>query len=318
MSTSHSTTPTKRCSTCGEWKSLTPEYWTREAKSPDGYHYRCKSCKRRYDENARRKKSIPVRRTPHVDGMKRCSYCKEWKPATHDFFGVDRRNWDGFQSACRVCGSAIAKRTRDPVRKHQYYLSYYLANADAIRRRTNAYYYANIDAAKEQRRRWRERNADKLREQKRQYRIKNRDRLLEKDRRYRAEHRDAKREQDALYYRNNRERYYVHAYNRRARKRSLPATFTRKDMKRALKYFNGCCAYCGQQRDFWDNLHADHFIPLSSPECPGTIPTNMLPACKHCNLTKSNRAPDEWLVWKFGKRRAKSILARIQAYFDTL
>lgn len=65
-------------------------------------------------------------------------------------------------------------------------------------------------------------------------------------------------------------------------------------------------------------LHQDHYVPLSSPLCEGTTPTNILPACQTCNQSKSDMQPEAWLIRHFGKRRAKVILARVRAYFDAV
>jgi hypothetical protein len=108
---------------------------------------------------------------------------------------------------------------------------------------------------------------------------------------------------------------------RRTRKKGLPSAFTGEDWLRSLNYFNGCCAVCGHPlRDLF-GMHtaaADHWIPLSSPNCPGTVPTNIVPLCHGeggCNNTKHASEPVEWLARTFGKRRAKTILNRIEAYF---
>jgi hypothetical protein len=105
----------------------------------------------------------------------------------------------------------------------------------------------------------------------------------------------------------------------RARKRDLPDNFTSTDWEYALTYFHGCCAVCGRPPGLWHTLAADHWIPLSSPNCPGTIPTNIVPLChgiNGCNNSKQDRDPVEWLSWKLGSREAKRKLAQILAYFS--
>src|SRR5581483_2176482 len=56
-----------------------------------------------------------------------------------------------------------------------------------------------------------------------------------------------------------------------ARKRSLPDTFTERDWQRALEYWDYKCAVCGRPRGLWHTLAADHWIPLTAPDCPGTV-----------------------------------------------
>lgn len=108
---------------------------------------------------------------------------------------------------------------------------------------------------------------------------------------------------------------------RRVRKVSLSDQFSQEDWNRALAHFEGCCAVCGRSIGLWHTLAMDHWIPVTDPTCPGTVPTNIIPLChgiNGCNNSKKDRDPVEWLTWKFGSRKAKRILARIQAYFDSL
>ncbi|MCC7449817.1 MAG: hypothetical protein IT324_20525 [Anaerolineae bacterium] len=102
------------------------------------------------------------------------------------------------------------------------------------------------------------------------------------------------------------------------RKRSLPDTFTKADWQRALEYWDYRCAVCNRPRGLWHTLTADHWIPLNSPDCPGTVSTNLIPLCHGqdgCNNSKSGTNPDVWLDKKFGKRKAAEKRAEIEAYF---
>jgi hypothetical protein len=105
---------------------------------------------------------------------------------------------------------------------------------------------------------------------------------------------------------------------RRGRVHALPNTITPQDWIYTLDYFNGCCAVCGRPAGLWHTMAMDHWIPVTSPLCPGTIPTNIIPLCHGidgCNNSKHNYDAVEWLNGKFGKRKAKQILERINAYF---
>jgi HNH endonuclease len=74
-----------------------------------------------------------------------------------------------------------------------------------------------------------------------------------------------------------------------ARKSGLRADFTRKDWVIAVEHFNGCCAYCGRERE----LHQDHFVP--STKGGGYTKKNIVPACQTCNSRKGNKHPSNWL-----------------------
>jgi hypothetical protein len=105
---------------------------------------------------------------------------------------------------------------------------------------------------------------------------------------------------------------------RRTRVQELPATFTPEDEAFMLQYWSYACAACGNQNGFEWFLALDHWIPVKSPECPGTIATNMIPLCHGtggCNNSKHNLPPEEWLVRRFGARKAKAIAKKVQEYF---
>src|SRR5690606_3096376 len=142
-----------------------------------------------------------------------------------------------------------------------------------------------------------------------------------------------KRQLDREYYRKNKHKIqlrqlkwgYQNPEKKRAlsqrylaHKRALPALFTGDDWQRALDHFNGCCAYCSDPPGLWNRLTAEHYIPVTSPECPGTVPTNIVPACQSCNSSKNNTPPEAWLRRKFGRKRAAAIKADIERYFALL
>jgi hypothetical protein len=105
----------------------------------------------------------------------------------------------------------------------------------------------------------------------------------------------------------------------RARRRSLPNSFTTTDWDRAVEYWALACAVCERPRGLWHTLSQDHWVPLTHPNCPGTIATNMLPLCygaDGCNNSKGKKDPNDWLIEKLGKRKGKKKLRQIQTYFD--
>lgn len=108
---------------------------------------------------------------------------------------------------------------------------------------------------------------------------------------------------------------------RRARVRELPYQWTKQDWQVCLDYWGNRCAVCGRTDDFWTKLVRDHWQPITKGGA--TVPGNIVPLCHSfpggeggCNNSKSNRDPLNWLTEKYGKRKAKQIIARIEAYFD--
>jgi hypothetical protein len=104
-----------------------------------------------------------------------------------------------------------------------------------------------------------------------------------------------------------------------ARKRELPNTFTTQQWRTALDYWDHRCAVCERPRGLWHTVAADHWVPLTAPDCPGTMPTNIVPLCHGadgCNNSKGAKRPEVWLQQKLGKRRGNKKLAQINSYFD--
>ena len=231
-------------------------------------------------------------------GMLQCTTCGEVKPATLDFFIANRHRSLGINPTCRKCArDKYEGERRNKGQKKQRLLSsdgyrtcskcertfpetteYFVYGR--TRKRFNCYCKQCANA-----------NNKKLR------------RLNpELSRYYTQKWEEAHPEK-------NKER----SHRRRARKYSLPATFTADNWKLALKSFHGCCAYCGNPPSLFDLhtvLHQDHYIPVSRDG--GYTPDNILPACQNCNLSKNDSDPVEWLTSRFGPRKAKRILARVQ------
>ena|SRR5690554_3018248 len=107
-------------------------------------------------------------------------------------------------------------------------------------------------------------------------------------------------------------------HKKRARKHGLPVHFCPTDFRAALRYFNFCCAYCGQPETAFEyGLTVDHFLPLGNSGAGGTTVYNILPACPTCNNDKAHRNPYDWLLERFGEARALEIADQIEMYFDS-
>jgi hypothetical protein len=267
--------------------------------------------------------------TSSISVFKRCTKCGVEYPSTAEYFNRTKNTKSGLVSNCRKC-SRQQKTEYNRSRGHKPRTFSVVENG--MRRCTkcgewkpNSLEHFNRDSQKadgvspyckdcdyQNTQRWRQENPEKQ---------------LAKSRRESAAMTPLRREQRREYYRKYARRAVesgrtkVVFNRRRARKHSLPDTLTHAEWQNALAYFGNCCAVCGRPRGLWHTIAADHWIPLASPNCPGTVKENMIPLCHGidgCNNSKNDIDPSEWLILKFGKRRAKQILARIQAYFDSL
>ncbi len=242
------------------------------------------------------------------DGYKRCNQGENCKhpdgpilPQCEFAPRKDTRK-PSLRGECRICVSFRLHLNRE-------------AHLEERKTKDRAYHHANLERRHAQNREWRSEHREEYKAQQAVYREQKREELRLYARDYAAKN----PEKLAAYRRTHRDVLRVHCQRRQARKLDLPDTFTVEDLGIALGYFHGVCAYCGHPAGLFDYhqvLHADHYVPLNDPACPGTVPGNMVPACQSCNESKGHKNPRDWLVWKFGKREGGKIEQRILAFFD--
>lgn len=340
----------KCCAKCDTWHPATAKYFRKE-------RYGLADCLKCYNAHARQlekyrnsRKLSPKSGILYIpQSLKCCTKCGEWKLASVPSFKIHKKGRALLTGWCRECYkarwrewakgkeqelSAKGKAYHNAHREHHLEKSkeWKRRNKERVLNYTREYHnkpevkkrysalqkkYRNKEGAKErQARRYKEyrtANKDKIAAQ---------NRLKRADPRYKEQH----RQRNAKYRKSSKgklgKQRDLIVY--RTRKRALPATFTKEQWKRSLDYFNHKCAVCG--RDLTGLFHtaaADHWIPLTSPDCPGTIPTNIVPLCQDrkggeggCNNSKGNKDPSVWLISKFGKRKAAEVMKRIETYFE--
>lgn len=106
---------------------------------------------------------------------------------------------------------------------------------------------------------------------------------------------------------------------RRALRRKYPQRFSEADWQNCLVYWGGRCAICKRLPGNGRKLSMDHWIPLTDPDCPGTVAINIIPLCHGiggCNNSKGQKRPDIWLTERYGSILANIFLKRIEAYFE--
>lgn len=245
--------------------------------------------------------------SPIVPPLKRCHKCGQLYPLTDQHF---RRNRHGnLGSPCRNC---IAEGKRKWRSEHP----------ELVKRHKSDSQKRHRDSANARNRKYEELHSDRLLARRRStadnnklrarlWYANNRERALAQSKEYNARPEVVERRKAR-----NRGKYNPnHALvvvRYRARQRSLPDIFTAADWRRCLEWWGHKCAYCGAT----DNLSADHFIPLASPDCPGTVVQNMLPACKPCNSSKGHSDPIAWLAKRLPNYALHEVLAQIAVYFD--
>lgn len=71
--------------------------------------------------------------------------------------------------------------------------------------------------------------------------------------------------------------------DREVRSKGLPSHFPGWAWLELQQVYQGRCAYCGCSPT---ELTQDHVVPLSSPDSPGHVIDNVVPACRECNGSK--------------------------------
>lgn len=221
-----------------------------------------------------------------------CSGCRRELPATLDYFNRKGRSNDSLRAKCKDCERDYREVNKDHRRevdrqwrrankehKAAYMRDYYRKN----RKQELARYY-----------RWKEEHREEIKEYWREYCRERKSKKREYDQQYRIANRDKIRAGKKKWVENNREsirlKGRVYAALRNARKRKTGGSYTKKDIKDQYARQHGKCYYCGQK--VGDTYHVDHVVPLSRGG--SNSPENLVVACVHCNLSKSNKLPHEW------------------------
>lgn len=101
-------------------------------------------------------------------------------------------------------------------------------------------------------------------------------------------------------------RWQTRSHARDAKTRSLPGSFSTPDWRALMVTHGYHCAYCGRHRaEFRDkatraDLEMDHIYPIGHPWARNDE-SNIVPACKTCNTSKSDR---DLLAWAKDKGMA--------------
>jgi len=213
--------------------------------------------------------------------LKQCPKCKQWKPATVQYFDRNKSRKLGLDSRCKICKSEYhqANKARFNLRMKQYRESH----KEEMRLRDCQYRESHKEYLQDYEQRRRKR-PEAYRQLKRQY-----------DKDYAAYHRQ--------YRVTHREEHRVNDRHREALKKSIPGKHTVQQIQEQLERQKYRCYYaaCGHAK--FQHVkgkyvyHVDHTFPIS--RVAGTnIPANdinyLVLTCPTCNESKGNRFP-----WEF-------------------
>lgn len=339
----------KVCTCCKQSFPATQEFFHLKKTQTSGLHNQCKNCRKTEGKKYYKK---PIN---NADLLIECVDCHIHYPATTEYFYASRTRRYGLNDRCKSCFRMYAKQFyKAPIENPSLFLEckrcnillptttefFYAKKDGRFGLRTiciscwhqdiSKYYYENRDRMILYSREYDEAHREERREYGKKYRILNREKELIRKRIYREEKREVLRARGREY--SARNRHKIRDYQRKWRKenplkivvrdqkrrasiRGLPNTLTEVEWQKALEYWNYCCAYCGTGPN---KLTLEHFIPVSNTLCPGTVATNVIPACSTCNFSKGNRNSWLWLKRRFGEEKAEEIAITIHMYFSVI
>ena len=203
------------------------------------------------------------------ESRKTCSKCGVDKPLTE--FGKNRKNKDGRQNYCKACANEYAR-------------SYHKKNRGKILQYKKEYHEENRDRIAA----YRQESKDWIAARSRAYREANKEKILARERAYRKSEK-------------GREVSRLRIHRRRARlKEATVEHFSYDDLKifwLGQNILEDSCYYCGKEMPDGPE-HIDHYIPLAKG---GTHePVNLKPSCASCNISKSDKMPEEFLSERSG------------------
>jgi len=265
--------------------------------------------------------------------LKRCSKCKQEFPATTEYFSPNKYTKSGFQSACKTCRNKMNEITRrkkgqrpreNPVvngmkhcincgNNYPNTLDYFYKNKTAKGGIGNVCIECILQASRD----WYANNRERGIATRRVYYAKNNESIKRYTTQWGRKNPDKRKRYIKNYLDKNPSAIRIYNTTRRARKKSLPDTFSIEEWRLCLDWWGHKCAYCNNPQGMFkfQQICADHFVPLTSEYCIGTVAKNIVPACTSCNTKKSNSEPTTWILQTFGKRKGKKIIADITAYF---
>lgn len=252
--------------------------------------------------------------------MKTCKRCSRDFPATTEYFHLVTATGE-LHDLCKSCLYAPKKDRYIPPLGYKYCSKCgkdLPATPEFFSRDKNRPdgLYTNCKPCVKQ---WRDENALMIKEGSAKYREARREEARQATQEWRENNRDRDRANSNNWRKNNPKRAKLRTHRYNTRKLNLPIDFNHEDWIATLAAFGGCCAVCGRPSGLWHTLAMDHWIPITAPECPGTVPHNIVPLCHGqdgCNNSKHDINPKEWLVSKLGKRKGKRKFDEIQSYLD--
>lgn len=218
--------------------------------------------------------------------FKTCHQCGIEQPVSS--FHKNKNSRDGHVNYCKSCVKArtatYREENRDSILKKKH--DYYVANAEAIKKKCAECRIANLDWYRQKKQAWEDRNREKVREIRRnamrRMRQSNPEKVAAASKRW--------REKNSGYLPSwraeNPESISVYNRNRHARVKNSVGKFSPKEWRELCAKYGHCCLRCKKRKP----LTVDHVVALSKGG-ENNI-SNIQPLCGSCNSWKGARQFD--------------------------
>lgn len=288
----------KTCSKCLIEKQKLEFY--NDKRKPDGLSSSCRKCRSiqcsEYRKYNREKIAGQKREYYEKNKNKKAEYDKEYRRKNKS--RIKKRDADyknANQDAVKARKSQWYARNKERLaaKAHERYIKH----REEIREYNKAYRELNKAIIKERKATYVKENREAVLASKRRYAKENKDIELARSNAWRQANRERFEERRARWNRDNPMKLRTYAQNRISRKKNAKGLLTEQSIKWRFDYYANSCYYCGVEGD----LQVEHRIPLSRG---GTNwPSNIVPACKTCNVRKNAKTETEYRQWLIGYRQ---------------
>lgn len=221
---------------------------------------------------------------------------------------------------CERCSTAASEARRDYYQRHreteltqanryneehrderrEYDRQYKAANREILAERVRNRYWEDPETNRERVRNKRAQDPEAHRQYKSQWRLRNHQRELERERKYHDANREKRNAASRMYAKANPERGRRAARERRVRLQNLDVLkVTNREWNRILERFRHRCYYCEGQGE----MTMDHIIAITRGGRHSI--GNLIPACRSCNSSKSDKTIMEWRMGRVSPARAR-------------
>jgi hypothetical protein len=233
--------------------------------------------------------NIPSSDTP----QKRCYSCKNFFPATLEYFYKNRNKKDGFHDACKLCDRARRKAYTEAHREqeHKNRKQYRDSHKQELSARKKIYREAHKEHIAAHKKQWQQGESYKT-YQKRYYQ-EHKEELSQQARANYLAHQEERLECQRLYLRTVQGRMVdkAHKQKRKAQKRASAGSYTAKQLQEQVKRQKSKCYYCKTKLP--EIYHVDHIVPLARGGSNDI--SNIVVTCPTCNMSKSYKLLHEWI-----------------------